>query len=158
MPVVFLFQLRFIDLLFENPCNIEKNASHNFISSLLIRDIERPHPKKRHRRPLPVPHKNFRIIFVSTGSPENRARDEHRSFGMGESTLVWWRPVSVSVPKAVAEAPAVVKGRQTGDRDLTMDSCRNEIVQELVCSTAAGDCRVPSTDAGLEMVSENFAR
>lgn len=78
---------------------------------------------------------------------------------MGESTVVWWRPASLSVPKTAAEAAAAVaKGRKAGDRDLTMDSCRNEIVQEFVCSTAAGYCRVSDAEAGMEMISENFAR
>lgn len=75
---------------------------------------------------------------------------------MGESTVVWWRPASISVPKS-AEAATVVKGRREGDRDLTMESCRSEIIQELVCSTAAGDCRISGAEEGMEMISENFA-
>lgn len=148
---------RLMDLLFANP---RQEVLSNCLPQLHVFFCcchRMAWPETKHRRPLPVPHKNFRIIFLSTGSPVNRARDEHRSFGIGECTVVWWRPASVSVPRAVAEAVTVAKGR-TGDRDLTMDSCRNEILQELVCSTAAGDCRISCAQAGVEVISENFAR
>eukprot|EP00752_Nemacystus_decipiens_P006721 g6044.t1 len=38
------------------------------------------------RRPLPEPHKNFRIILLSTAPPENRAQDTGRSFGIAFAT------------------------------------------------------------------------
>ncbi|CAM9120215.1 unnamed protein product, partial [Ectocarpus sp. 13 AM-2016] len=106
------------------------------------------------RRPLPVPHKSFRIILLSTASSERRARDDHRSFVMGESTVIWWRPASACVETAEATS---VTGRLTSGRNLAMASCRSEIVKELL-GVASGSHALSEPDPEVELISERLTR
>ncbi|CAM9710801.1 unnamed protein product, partial [Scytosiphon promiscuus] len=110
------------------------------------------------RRPLPVPHKNFRIIFVAIASPEERARDDCRSFGTGESTVVWWRPASTSLPLGARAAAATSSGGIGEGNKSLVDSCRNELLQELRDHTAANHRALSDADASLDVISANFGR
>eukprot|EP00903_Cladosiphon_okamuranus_P016193 g14943.t2 len=107
------------------------------------------------RRPLPEPHKNFRIILLSTASPEIRERDAGRSFGVGESDVVWWRPAPASLFQAAAHT-ATSKG-PARDNSITLALCRDEIVHELGSNATTIDCG-ELVSAGVESISESCAR
>lgn len=102
------------------------------------------------RRPLPEPHKNFRIILLSTASSESRAQDAVRSFGLGESNVVWWRPAPVSVFPVATEAA-------NSRWQATVKLCRDEIVHELASNAISYD-RQELAEPGVEIISENCAR
>lgn len=126
--------------------------THCYIHRMFVRKNV---PSRTCRRPLPDPHKNFRIILLSTASPEDRAQNAGRRFGMGESSVVWWRPAPASALQPAAGAMAT-KG-QAMDSDSTVTFFRDEIVHELASNAAIYDYG-EFASAGVGIISESCAR
>lgn len=118
------------------------------------------------RRPLPVPQKTFRVIFLSTAS-DMRGRDECRSFGMGESSVVWWYPtpqcsrVDITPPgtrQGVAAGGQTGEGSAGGSENVVKTSCRAEICRELQYHAGVGSRAMAKAEAAVNMMSEGLAR
>lgn len=99
-----------------------------------------------------MPHKNFRVIFLST-SPVHGARDDHRSLVKGEGSIFWWYPVP-AIP-ATGHGRSELKGRL---QPSLAEECRVEIVQELRSRYVVGARTLREKEPVLDMISRGLAR